>query len=50
MVAKKSNKSTILRRTVRRFFNLPTALPLSVYHFWVTLSTDNIFMRGIKVY
>ena len=27
--------------------NLTTVFPSSAYHFWVTLSIDNSFMRGI---
>ena len=47
MVAKNLPSDKITSRTVRRLFNLPTAFPSSAYHFWVTLSTDKSFKRGI---
>ena len=47
MVAKNLPSDTILSRTVRRLLNLPTTFPSSAYHFWVTLSGDKSFMRGI---
>ena len=37
----------ILSRTVGRLLNLPTTILSSAYHFWVTLSTDKSFMKGI---
>ena len=47
MVAKNLPSDTLLSRTVRRLLNLPTAFPSSADHFWVTLSTDKSFLRGI---
>ena len=43
MVAKKFKLSI----TVLRLLSLPTAKPLSAYHFWVKFSIDKSFMSGI---
>ena len=47
MVAKIFFSDTILSRMVRGLLKLPTAFPSSAYHFWITLSADKSFMRGI---